>query len=220
MRNFLLFTLVILSTCLFAQKQEKGSLPLELEFSPLGNTPLKISGLKGRYFLSEKGALRLNLFLGGSSETTSTEITNNAGNDVTLKDVNSSFDFSIRPGYEFHLKGTERLSPYVGAEALFGINSTSVIDEDLDFITDEVNKTTTSTGTISLGLNLVSGCDYYFAKKFYVGVELGFGFTAALPPSTTVIDASNNTNTNVGSTSSFDWGPNYIATIRIGYCLK
>ena len=171
--------------------------------------------MKGRYFLTEKSAFRFNLFLGGSSETTTTDV-----NDITLTDVASTFDFSLRPGYEIHFAGTEKLSPYVGGEALFALNSTSNNDEELDFLSSEKVKTSASTGTISLGLNIVSGCDYYFAKKFYVGLELGFGFSTSLPSTVTTVAANGDRNTTTGNTSSLNWGPNYIASIRIGYCLK
>jgi hypothetical protein len=211
----LLFMFLPLILC--AQKQTQGNLPVELEFSPLGNNPLKISGLKARYFLSDSRALRMNLFLGGSRSNQKQVAENSNGDEILLDNITSNFDFSIKPGYEIHFAGTEKFSPYVGGEMLFAAKSNKIVAEVLDF-SDDIEKSKSTTGAVTLGMNLLTGCDYYFTSKIFIGAELGLGF-AYEPPSSTKTVFGNNTTRVRNNNSSFKWGPNYIASIRLGYCL-
>ena len=202
---------------MFAQKQTKGNLPIELEFSPLGNSPLKISGLKGRYFLSDSRALRMNLFLGGSRSNQKQVAENSNGDEVLLDNITSNFDFSIKPGYEIHFAGSEKFSPYLGGEMLFAAKSNKTVAQFLDAADDKV-KSKSTTGSVTLGMNLLTGCDYYFTSKIFLGAELGLGFAYDPPSSTRTVSGNNSTRIR-NNNSSFKWGPNYIASIRIGYCL-
>jgi hypothetical protein len=43
-----------------AQKQEGGEHNLEVQFAPLGGSPISVNGIRYRMFLSESGALRVN----------------------------------------------------------------------------------------------------------------------------------------------------------------
>ncbi len=76
------------------------------------------------------------------------------------------------------------------------------------------------------GLNAISGADFYFSDKIYLGIELGFGFLLEGKGKTKTKyenqDGSSGLQNSItkGVTSNFNWGPNYQGTIRIGYCLK
>lgn len=183
-------------TEVFAQKQMGDEMNLELQFAPLGGTPMGISGLRFRKFLSETSAFRVNLFLGGTTESNPTADAGDitlivAGDDVLngsrLNTIDRTFDFSIRPGYEIHFDGTDRLSPYVGVEVEFATGSTTTEDERFSYTgsieNDQVNVNgtadwvhTTKQSHTRLGFNLVAGFDFYFVDNLYLGGELGFGW--------------------------------------------
>ncbi len=179
-----------------AQKQNGDEMNLELQFAPLGGNPIGINGLRFRKFTSETSAIRVNLFIGGSTTTDPTADAGDityliAGDEVTngarLNDIDRSFDFSIRPGYEIHFDGTDRLSPYVGAEIDFGMGSMSteterftqtgaIENEQVNVQTAVQWSHTESQSYTRFGFNLVAGFDFYFADNLYLGAELGFGW--------------------------------------------
>ncbi|MDO6390509.1 hypothetical protein Q4E40_10265 [Pontibacter sp. BT731] len=87
----------------------------------------------------------------------------------------STFSISIAPGIEKHFAGTNRLSPYIGAELPIGFRSSRA--ESADYI---IEGSTNSNGyegrsNFNIGLNGLAGVDYYFAPRFYVGFEVGAG---------------------------------------------
>jgi hypothetical protein len=216
--SILIFSLPFL---VFSQKAESGNKTLEVQFSPLGSEPVKISGLRARYFLGEKHAVRASVFMGGKTTKTTTEAT--AANSKTT-DKAGTFDFSFRPGYEYHLKGTKRLSPYFGGELLVGVNNNKNVDETNWLLNPaEVQSRINKTSSGVFGLNLIAGTDYYFAEKFYVGVEVGFG-ASLKGKGKTKVKYRNPENTSLGTTktkgnsSEFNWGPTYQGTIRLGWC--
>jgi hypothetical protein len=208
-----------------AQKQTGGEKNLEVQFAPLGGNPVSISGIRLRIFNSESSAIRLGLFLGGTKSETVQQEADNDTDAMELIDTEKSFDFAIRPGYEMHFAGTDRLSPYVGAELLFAMSSTT--SDDQEQYTDQdgdpqVQTMTTKNGTSTIGLNLVAGADFYFSDAIYLGAEIGFGFANKKdkdqevsyenPPS----GVEGGTST-VGNTKDGSWGPNYQGTIRLGW---
>jgi len=171
-----------------AQKQTGGENNLEVNFTPLGGSPISINGLRFRKFTSENSAVRVNVFVGSSSDKTvkaqEGELSAEDPTSPVLYMWDRSFDLTIRPGYEIHFDGTDRLSPYVGAEIDFGIGSTSNEEEYWSFdsassvdLSDNVQwSATNKDGYVRFGLNLLAGFDFYFADNIYLGGELGFGF--------------------------------------------
>lgn len=228
-----------------AQKQTGGEKNLEVNFAPLGGNPISIGGIKFRTFTSESSALRLNLFVGSSSDKTVTE----QEGDLSFEDPTSpalyswdrSFDLTIRPGYEIHFDGTDRLSPYVGAELDLGFGNVSTEEEswganDVDNIGEPENNVvwteTNKTGYFRFGINLLAGFDFYFADNIYLGGELGFGFSSMSMGDSTVevsdqvawsladsgnTDADQDLPADVENGSSFNVGPNVNGAIRLGY---
>lgn len=225
----LMMALSLFSVSLFGQgpttteyKQVTGSKNLEVQFTPFGANVVSINGIRGRMFTSSTTALRLNLFLGAQSNSTITQQQDDTSNQLELKDKSSQFTLNLRPGYEIHFEGTDRLSPYIGAEldlAFQTSNDETEIQGGATGNTIITNSTINNNGYSRFGINAIAGFDYYFAAKLYMGTEIGFGFSN-----------QKNSDIKVESTadgfvepdpvkrgSTFNLGPNVNAAIRIGY---
>ena len=210
-------------------KQESGDKNLEVNFTPLGGSPISIGGIKFRKFSSATSAFRLNVFLGSNSKKDITQQEDAPNYDAELTTKTSGMNISIRPGIEKHMAGTDRLSPYCGAEIAITLNTSKEVKEGQNQATPTditINKTTTKgkDGYIAFGLNLLAGVDYYIAKSLYMGAEIGFGFNmqndskikveySGFPTATT-----NPNDAKQGS--NFQFGPTFISAIRLGWLFK
>jgi opacity protein-like surface antigen len=222
--------LVALGASLFmvpaqAQKQAGNEKNLEVHFAPLGGSPISIDGIRFRKFnAAGNAAWRVNLYIGMNSEE---EITQQA--DATqspaipeLKKTTSGMTIGINPGYEKHMAGNSRLSPYWGAELAFTMATSSEEEEMMDASNNNAvytNTTDNSDGYTSFGLNLIAGCDFYFAQSIYMGAEFGWGFAMVsmsdIEYSTTLAGAPSIPNDKQGS--SFTLAPNAVGQIRLGF---
>jgi len=206
-----------------AQKFQGGEKNLEVTFSPLSASPIGINGIRFRMFNSESSAIRVGFNLSGDKKT---DVSFQPGEEVApngsivstpeLYTTNSTFGFSLRPGYEKHFAGTDRLSPYVGAEFLFAMTSTTETEEHHSgnsdaTLDDPANWSTWTTerndGTITFGLNALAGADYYFADNFYLGVEIGLGFQRVSQSDVEVTVSDEN--------AWLKYGPNYGGTTNV-----
>ncbi|NEN24610.1 hypothetical protein G3O08_13965 [Cryomorpha ignava] len=202
-------------------KQTGGEQNLEVLFAPLGGSPIGINGIKYRKFTSATTAIRATVFLGFNSTT---DKTLGGGTDFEdeLKTVNTSFDLSIRPGIEKHFLGTDRLSPYYGAEALIGFGTESTKDDQVYGAENEIETVKLSSqGMLTLGVNGIAGVDFYFADNIYLGAELGFGIQYEIQMEEKV-ESLNTSNGDINSGevpggSSFNVGPNVVGAIRLGF---
>jgi opacity protein-like surface antigen len=225
------FLLVALGASLFmvpaqAQKQAGNEKNLEVQFAPLGGNPISIDGIRFRKFnAAGNSAWRVNLFIGMNSEK---EITQQADNTQTpavpeLTKTTSGMTIGINPGYEKHLAGNARLSPYWGAELAFTMATSEVEEEMMDASNNNAIYTETtenSDGYTSFGLNLIAGCDFYFAQSIYMGAELGFGFSTTSMADekwTTTLPGADPASTTTKQGSSMQVGPNSQAQIRLGF---
>lgn len=224
-------------------KPEAGDKNLEINFAPLGGTPVSIPGIKFRSFMSATSAFRLGVFVGYNNTTTITQEedfdvdNNNEQLALELRDKMSTFSIAIQPGIEKHFAGTERLSPYIGGFVNLGYTSKTDYTES-ETVTGPVADTelfladmTTKTGQLNLGLNAVAGFDYYFAAKLYIGAEVGFGFAmnndfkSKVTENTTELNDANDAFVNVtnetesilNKKSNFQVGPNVVGQIRVGW---
>lgn len=204
-------------------KPTAGERTLEVNFAPLGGTPVSIGGIKYRSFSSETSAFRLGVFLGYGSTTRVTQDEDSETNKVELKDKEGSFTINVQPGIEKHFAGTERLSPYIGGVLNIGYGTTSErkeaqIGPDSD---KKVGTTITKGGNLNLGLNAVAGVDYYIASKLYLGTEIGFGLALSkdLTKKTSYEGYENveDTDSKVGTKSTFNLGPNVAGQLRLGW---
>ena len=202
-------------------KQTGGEQNLEVLFAPLGGSPIKIGGVKYRKFTSATTAIRGTVFLGFSSDKSvdggQTAIVKD-GEALNAMKTKSSMDIMIAPGVERHFVGTDRLSPYVGAEVNLGFgNSSTKYEKPNDDNTAFVDNYKTTTGSLSFGATAFAGVDFYFADNIYLGTEIGFGamFTTKFDEKTKPETGDDFTSGPQGS--SFGIGPNYVAQIRLGW---
>ncbi|MBL7705356.1 MAG: outer membrane beta-barrel protein [Taibaiella sp.] len=176
--------------------------------------------LRGRYFLTEKSAIRVGL------NVTSNSTKENFWKDsTTTKGVTTERTSSvmINLGYEHHFKGTNRLSPYVGGDVLFGFGSEKVKGTDNNGTSYAANYNyDIKSSNFSWGVRAVVGADYYFAKNVYLGVEAGLGFINSIEGKTKTFtqigNVSNETETKSPG-SSFDFSPSIITGVRLGFVL-
>lgn len=200
-------------------KQTGGEQNLEVLFAPLGGSPIGINGIKYRSFTSATTAFRATVFLGLNSSTSKSM--SGSDDDVELKSTSSNFDISIRPGIEMHFVGTDRLSPYYGAEAVIGFGSASQKSDQM-YGADESVKTvkTSSQGKLGLGVNAFAGMDFYFADNIYLGAELGFGIGYNMDfdhKSESMNWEGKISETETPGGSSINIGPTVVGAIRLGF---
>lgn len=190
----LVFALALVSLVSFgaqAQKQMGDEHNIELGFTPLGDGVIDGTVLKYRNFLEDNRAFRVSLMLDNSTDVyvTAQEGDESDTDPVSpqLQDTEKNSMFGLAVGYEMHWDGQDRLSPYWGVEAFFMTGNSSYETEywganDIDNLGQlEKNVTwtaTTSQGTNTFGIRLVTGADFYFTDAMYMGVEAGLGFAS------------------------------------------
>lgn len=198
-------------------KPAGGEKNVEVNFTPLGGKPFSINNIKLRYFSTSEMAFRLGISVASSSDKT---LTLGAGKDGKgeLEAVKSSFGFSLNPGIEMHFEGTDRLSPYYGAEIIFSTLSNKETEQKYDKTEDKVYEGEKTTGSTTFGINLLLGADWYFTKSLYMGTEIGFGFASVSEKDTESIAAVKDAKSATApGGSSFNLGPNFNSSIRLGF---
>jgi hypothetical protein len=223
-------------------KPVKGSITTEVGLvGGLGNsgfnlnTSTSLGGsptLKFRYFYKDNIAFRLGFSANrNASNTAPTSTTVNTPATPAPAFIpssttfNSSTFFGINLGVEKHFKGSDRLSTFAAADLLIGTRSS---------YSETVNNTTATSSTTFtdknnngdsyFGLGLLTGADYYIAKKVYLGVELGIALLRSSDK-----DRVRTTQTTTGSTvntsevtdsvggSNFAIATTLMGGVRIGY---
>lgn len=232
-----LFTAALFSACTFVIAQDTtkttgdykpvaGANNLELNFTPLGGSPISLSYIRYRRFLTATTAVRAGVSLTYSSSSVDVLIPSDVtpGTNITSTSKSSKMGWSLRPGIEKHFAGTNRLSPYVGVElALSGQSTKDVTPTDLNATDDVVLITTTKNsakgGFFMLGLNALAGFDCYITKHLYLGAELGFGleYTAFSKLKTESTPAPTTAIPDVDQGSAFNLGPMVNSAIRLGF---
>jgi hypothetical protein len=239
MKNIFTSAALVIAACTLSQAQEtefkpvKGANNLELNFIPLNSKPIQITNIRYRKFIGDKTAFRLGFGLSYSSDKADSVFASNmtANSTVKSKYSNNKLGFNIRPGIEKHFEGTNRLSPYMGAELDIALQSskevtpTGINAKDEFFVVTEKNKN--KGGFFRMGVNLVAGFDCYVTKHLYMGSELGFGLgytkysdykkTTAYPSSQTVPSPDPGSPDPSTQGSSINIGPNFNSSIRLGY---
>lgn len=164
----------------FAQKPSAGDKTAEVGLNlQTGTAPISytVPELRFRYFTSDDMAYRLRVNLGSSSNTDAYDF----GTYKWEAKTSTGFGIGLAGGVEKHMKGTSKLSPYMGAELGIGFGTgatATTTNGSSSDITDAANgdKYELKGGsTFGLGLGLVMGADYYVADGIYVGVEYGLG---------------------------------------------
>jgi hypothetical protein len=240
-----LFTTATLffTACTFMMAQEAasdfkptgGANNLELNFVPLNGKPIQLTYIRYRRFLSESTAFRLGVGVSFQTSKADSVFNSNVNADETVSSQYkmTKLGWNIKPGFEKHFAGTNRLSPYIGAELDLAGQSTKEItptgidaDDEFTIVTDKNNN---KGGFFRAGVNLVAGFDCYITKHLYLGTELGFGFQyiknsdynkSTAYPSSVVIPSGTPDPGNpdpVTQGSEMNIGPNFNSAIRLGY---
>ena len=128
-------------------------------------------GLKGRLFITDRFAVRMNLGFSTNSTRTKT-VTDNGDNSTTTSTETDpiSTRFSIMPGVEYHFGDFKRVSPYVGGAIGFSAGSTGN-----KYKSGNTSGKYTSP-TFGFAINAVAGVDVYICQGLYAGLELGLGY--------------------------------------------
>ena len=202
------------------KKQTGGEQNLEFLFAPLGGSPIGINGIKYRKFSDATTAMRATVFLGFGSTTTK-GLGGGTDGKGELKTTNSNFNISIQPGIEKHFVGTDRLSPYYGAEAIIGFGSSGTTRDDVYGTENKIKSVKSSSqGSVNVGVNAFAGMDFYFADNIYLGAELGFGigFTSSMTKKSESLDFNGDVVTSeTPGGSSINVGPTVVGAIRLGF---
>ena len=139
----ILVSAVALSGTMFAQKGTTDN-PWTLEgvinYSADGGMDWQVPSVRARYFFKDNMAGRVSLNFDNSSDST----------------VGSSN--SIGLGFEYHLAGNDKMSPYFNAGVNLGGENKTVAGVE--------------TKTSNLGFVIGAGLDYYISENIYVGLEM------------------------------------------------
>jgi len=230
MKKIIAIIMIVSCTAVFVHAQDikgaTGNVAVELNFTPLSSSPISIDYLKVRYFASDDIVYRMGLNINMHSEKY--EPINAVDDKIKDLEKESYTQFGLYPGIEKHFGNFERFSPYIGAEVGFTTKSSKYSYEDNEAKTtyeskngwvpnDESAPYISNRAFTSIGLNLLTGADFYFTKKFYLGAEIGFGFMSTSWKEVTVSMGST-TITVDNKYSSRDLGFNYNSAIRLGFC--
>lgn len=145
--------------------------------------------LKGRYFFQDDLALRLSLGLSSPSVKSTLEETNHS-----LENKYRATTLYFGLGVEKHFTGTDRLSPYVGAELHVGSYTTNAESNDtrtVGTIVTKTNQQIKAAPSFTFGGGLFMGADYYIAPKVFLGLEAGLNIDAYSLGKTTNITTIN-----------------------------
>lgn len=150
---------------------EKGDFSVEIQFNPFSNnfSTFKVDQLKGRWFMTDKDALRFGIGFGVNTEKDVADPENNK--DSWTKDRTGNF--SINLGYERNVFSYKRINLYAGAGLGFALQSTCATTQaDLngETVTSKVyNENSYNEFTVQA----FTGIDFFVYKGLYVGAEFG-----------------------------------------------
>lgn len=150
---------------------EAGEFSAEIQFNPFSNNfnTFKIDQLKGRYFFTNKDAIRFGIGFGVNTEKKVSDPDNNE--DTWSKDRTGSF--SIDLGYERNLLNYKRVNLYAGAGLGFALQRTcttkQVDQNDEIFVTKLYNNNSWN----EFNVKVFTGIDFFIYKGLFVGAELG-----------------------------------------------
>lgn len=193
-------------------KARAKNLTAEVNFNPFSSAPISINYLRLRTFVNNRQAFRLGFSV-------------SARNQKQIENVTqSSFEISLRPGYEWHFAGTDKLSPYVGIDADVTIKSSSFSDDrdpstrgSIKSISGAWDTNGTERGFTRFGANFLIGADYYVIRHLYLGLEIGYGFQLVNASDISITPVSGTAPLPNKGGSTFQLGPNFNSSLRLGF---
>ena len=182
----------------FAQKPSADDSKFSLE-AGIDGLNWSAPSLRFRYFVNDNIAARIQLQLGdGLGTAASEEYTYlEAGGTGSGTERIDRMSWMTQIGAEYHLEGTDRLSPYFALGINLGGGSRTDTWTNYDgngFQNDYSAKV--ENGFSMFGLGLGAGMDVYIFDNVYFGAEVGFNYTARTNKGTvTAITTGGVTNT-------------------------
>ena len=242
MKKFMIFVgALTLSGTMFAQKPASDDAKFSLEGLANLNTTDGMTwtapSIRMRYFVNDNITGRLQFGFGGDGTSNagipSKETHNYAATVSTdangMVEINRS-SMDVKLGAEYHLAGTDKMSPYFTANIGFGNGKEEQTWTDV-FYSDPQDPTsdlaymkgfsaTASGGFKTLGFGIGAGFDYYVADNLYLGLEMNLT-TTKVTHNDTSFDATtpvgNINSTSLGSTMSYTNIGAAHGSIRIGW---
>lgn len=170
----------------FAQKpsadESKYSLEGGINYNAGAGIQWSAPTIRFRYFVNDNIAGRLQLGLGDGMGTPSSEsysfAENADGTGALGTDNITRSSWTLQLGAEYHLPGTDRLSPYF----MLGINvgGGSFTREWANFNGTDYSENYISrkieAGVFRFGVGVGAGMDFYIFENVYLGLELGLGW--------------------------------------------
>ncbi|MFM2048701.1 MAG: hypothetical protein RI955_1249 [Bacteroidota bacterium] len=204
---------IILTSCLIASAMvSMAQMPKEGDHSfTFGTSGINVISpstthptgtLLFRHYLKDDLALRVGVNFNNLSSKTSQM--GYKGDSITASSSSSNWALSL--GIQKNFKGTAKLEPYIGADLMLGMGSSSskstTVNSTLGFTTD-VDTKNGSTGAFRF-IPCV-GFNYYFTNWLAIGAEFGWGFasssTKAGTNTTTVTPTAGSAITTVSNTA-------------------
>ncbi len=217
----LLLTGLLFSGLMMAQTgEQKGRITAEGQ-TTIGGVVIgeKIApSLRFRYFATEKLALRGTFGMKNSTETsTFTSLPNNAGTTGTY--IEKSIAWNIAVGAEYHVTGTEKISPYVALDFIYG-GGKRILDQENAIISAYQENFTRDAELplVRIGAAVIGGLDYNLSSAFYLGMEVGFqvsALTVGAGKATTIYNE--NTYESATMKKKFSSATDLIAAVRLGF---
>jgi hypothetical protein len=213
MNKIITLSLILMcSLAAIAQDDESRKPPAkawttEVNFDPFAAGPVSISYIRLRKFVTEKTAFRMGVSLGLKDETPDKDISRN------------TFELNLRPGFEWHMVGTDRISPYYGVELDFATKTSDEKgDEDFnEYTVDGAWSNGSERGYTRIGANFIVGVDVYIIKRLYMGTEIGFGFENTKESNVKVKDGDGTILNEDKGGKRMQVGPNFNSSIRLGF---
>lgn len=189
-----------LTTTTFAQKPAAADAPMSLEgvinFSG-SSLQWQAPTVRYRYFVNDNIAARIQIGLGDGMGTPMSEsYLHREYTNVDSTLVQGSTDikrmaWNAQIGGEYHLSGTDRISPYFMLGINFGGGSESASSVDSDGTDQYVLGGSPGMGSYvdgyssnfsqkmsMFGIGIGAGLDIYIIENVYMGFELGFNFAS------------------------------------------
>lgn len=226
-KSFLLLALIIIAGFGFSQNNDQelkatSGITTDVNFSPFNSNDqaIGLESINVRWFIQPKLALRL----GVQANYFSDKYDNEETGFNNLVAGSSTFLFGFLPGIEYHFEGTNRLSPYVGAEIyFFNFSAQAHAESDGDEFYTINGATDGGDGGFEnrayneFGLSANAGFDYYFSKNIYVGAEFGYGFSYFQYNKVEETVDGITTEISSGKLSAKEMGTNTRATLKLGW---
>ena len=186
MKKFMIFVSALtLSGTMFAQKPASDDSHYSLEGLANLNTVDGMSwtapSLRLRYFVNDNIAARVQFGFGGDGTSVAgvpstesyTYFENPDGTGASGTQEIKRGAYNLQLGAEYHLKGTEKMSPYfaLGVNLGGGSYDEKWTNSDGTSYVNGLNATVAG-GYSTFGVSLGAGFDYYIAENLYLGLEM------------------------------------------------